>query len=170
MGVADIIPPRVPNGLAEIMATYGDPRYRPPGQVDPAWESANMVKVYDLPLVGHALYVHRAILTPLRRALARCQVIGGYNIHTIGCFAPRAQRGSNGLLLSTHTWGIAVDINPDTNKLIAPCYEDDPRRTDPANCDIPRAWIDAFKAEGWFWGADFGHRFDPMHLQFATGY
>lgn len=167
MGVADDIPPRAPNGLAEIMATYGDPKYRPPGQVDSAWESANMVKIYDLPLVRHALYVHRLIMTPLRRALARCSVIGGYDIHTIGCFAPRAQRGSNGLLLSTHTWGIAVDINPEQNSLISPCDEFDSRRS---QFDIPSEWVDAFESEGFTWGGDFRHRFDPMHFQLATGY
>lgn len=167
MGTADVIPPRAPNGLAEIYATYGDPKYRPPGQVDPAWEAANMVTVRDLPLIGHKLYVHRLIETPLRRALARCAVIGGYTIHTIGCFAPRAQRGSNGFLLSTHTWGIAVDINPEQNALVTPCYEDDPRR---ANYDIPDAWVRAFEDEGWVWGGTFRHRFDPMHFQMAAGY
>jgi hypothetical protein len=167
MAADDVIPPRPPNGLAEILATYGDPKYRPPGQVDAAWESASMVKVYDLPLVKHALFMHRLIVTPLRRALARCSVIGGYELHTIGCFAPRAQRGSNGFLLSTHTWGIAVDINPEQNPLITPCYEDDPRRS---QFDIPPAWVAAFKSEGWTWGGDFRHRFDPMHFQLASGY
>lgn len=167
MSDAITIPAQAPNGLAEIIATYGDPKYRPPGTVDAAWESANMVTVRDLPLVDHKLYVHRLVVTPLRRALARCKVIGGYDIHTIGCFAPRAQRGSNGFLLSVHTWGAAVDINPDQNKLVAPCYEDDPRRT---GYDIPDEWIEAFEAEGWFWGGKFKRRFDPMHFQLATGY
>lgn len=167
MSTADSIPPLAPNGLAEIYATYGDPKYRPPGTVDAAWESANMVTVRDLPLVSHKLYVHSLIATPLRRALARCAVIGGYQLTTIGCFAPRAQRGSNGFLLSLHTWGVAVDLNPETNKLVTPCYEDDPRR---AEFDLPMAWVNAFKAEGWTWGGDFKHRFDPMHMQMASGY
>lgn len=167
MPTDDVIPPLAPNGLAEIIATYGDPKYRPPGNVDPTWESANMVTVRDLPLVGHKLYVHRLVAIPLRRALARCAVIGGYGIHTIGCFAPRAQRGSNGFLLSAHTWGIAVDINPEYNAMVAPCYEDDPRRS---QFDIPMTWIDAFKAEGWTWGGDFRRRFDPMHFQMCSGY
>lgn len=167
MGTADVIPPRAPNGLAEIMATYGDPKYRPPGVVDAAWESANMVTVRDLPLVNHKLYMHRLIATPLRRALARCAVIGGYELTRIGCYAPRAQRGSNGFLLSLHTWGVAVDINPEQNPLVTPCYEDDPRR---AGYDIPDGWIRAFEDEGWMWGGNFKHRFDPMHFQMATGY
>ena len=168
MGSADEIPLAVPDGLAGIMATYGDPGYRPPGTVDIAWEAANMVTVRDLPLVGHKLYIHRLVAEPLRRALARCaDAAESYQIHTIGCFAPRAMRGTNGLLLSTHTWGIAVDINPDQNKLVAPCEVDDPRRS---GYDIPDEWIKAFVAEGWVWGGAFKHRFDPMHFQLASGY
>lgn len=167
MGAADVIPPRVPNGLAEIMATYGDPLYRPPGVVDHLWEAMNMVTVRDLPLVGHKLYCHKLVVEPLRRALAECEAIGGYEITTIGCFNPRAMRGTNGLLLSTHTWGIAVDINPETNKLVAPCEPDDPRRS---GYDIPDEWIAAFKCAGWVWGGDFHHRFDPQHFQMASGY
>ncbi|HXF86743.1 MAG TPA: M15 family metallopeptidase [Xanthobacteraceae bacterium] len=32
---------------------------------------------------------------------------------------------------------------------------------------MPQAVIDAFKAEGAFWGGDFRTRQDPMHFQFA---
>lgn len=156
-----------PHGLAEIYAAYGDPKYRPPGQVDAAWESENMVTVRDLPLWRIPKRVHRLAADPLRRALARCEAIGGYTLVSLGTFAPRAQRGSNGFLLSTHTWGIAVDLNADTNPLVAPCYEDDPRRS---QFDLPPTWVAAFEAEGWTWGGRFKHRFDPMHFQLASGY
>jgi len=33
---------------------------------------------------------------------------------------------------------------------------------------MPQVVIDAFKAEGAFWGGDFHARQDPMHFQFAT--
>lgn len=170
MGVSDEVPPAPPNGLAEVKSVFGDPGYLPPGRVDPRWEAEFMRKVYDLPLVGHVLYVNKLIVDPLRRALAACSSLrDGYVLHTIGCFAPRAQRGSNGAVLSLHTWGIAVDLNPEQNPLIAPCPPDDPRRRDRLNYNLPDAWIDAFKRAGFFWGGDFHNRFDSMHFQFATG-
>jgi len=82
--------------------------------------------------------------------------------------APRAQRGSAGLVASTHTWGIAFDLNADTNRLISPCDSADPRRA--TLRDVPDAWVSDAAAEGWFWGGSFKKRFDPMHFQLATGF
>lgn len=156
-----------PIGLAQILATFGDPKYDGHGGVSPAWEDAHMVLVRDLPLIPK-LYCNRVIVEPLRAALTACAELGdGYHLGTIGCFAPRAKRGTEGL--SVHTWGAAVDINPDCNRLIV-CELDDPRRTAPGARDIPDAWITAFKAAGFVWGGDFRHRFDPMHFQWCAGY
>jgi hypothetical protein len=161
-----------PHGLGAINAAFGDPRYLPPGKVSPAWEAAHMTLVRDFPLIPNGkLYVHKLIEAPLRQALEACAELGdGYHVHTIGCFAPRAQRGSWGFLLSTHTWGIAVDINAQQNPLITECNLEDARRRAPGARDIPDEWIAAFKAAGFFWGGDFSHRFDPQHFQFASGY
>lgn len=170
------IPPRPPNGLAEIIAFYGDPKYSN-GAVDPHWESTNLVMLHGLPMVpaqgNHPpgiLYVHKNIALPLQLALADCARIGGYAIESIACFAPRAMRGEDGDLLSTHTWAIAIDLNPARNPLIVRCPLGDPRRSAPGACDIPPAWIAAFKARGFIHGGDFTRRFDPMHFQLCSGY
>lgn len=164
------IPVRPPNGLNEIIATYGDPQYHA-GNVDPHWESQNLVMLHGLPLVaGGKLYVHKLVALPLQLALADCERIGGYELEHVGCFNPRAQRGASADILSTHTWAIAIDINPDRNPLITGCPVGDPRRSAEGACDIPPAWIAAFKARGFFWGGDFSRRFDPQHFQLCTGY
>jgi hypothetical protein len=169
MTVAPTIPPQAPHGLAEILAAYGDPKFDG-RRVDRKWEGENLITLHGLPLIpGGQIHVHKLVALPLQLALADCARIGGYQIYSFGCFSPRAQRGSKGLL-STHTWAIAVDINGPSNRLISPCFENDPRRTAPGARDIPDAWVAAFKARGFFWGGDFSHRFDPMHFQFATGY
>ena len=158
----------MPHGYAEIVRYYGDPKLLA-NRVDAAWERANMVLARDLPCGVAKLYVHRLIEVPLRAALARCEALG-WRPTTIGCFAPRAKRGSGDL--SVHTWGAAVDIDAATNPLVLNCPSGDPRRA--AWQDrldrLPDAVIDAFRSEGWTWGGDFRSRFDPMHFQWATGY
>lgn len=171
--MGDVIPPRVPNGLAEVIAAYGDPAphiVHGDWVVDPQWEMKYMTTLAH-PFLPHGkIYCNRVIVDMLRNVLDDWQTIGGYTIRTFGCYAPRAQRGSNGFVMSIHTVGAAFDLNADQNPIIYPCYPSDPRRTDPANCDIPVAWIEAAKARGWFWGGEFSRRFDPQHFQAATGF
>lgn len=177
--MSTIIPQQAPNGLAEIVAHYGDPKITRDQDgtwaVDPRWESANMTTIHH-PLIpaaqGSRLYMHSLVAPAFLRVLERwsARIVAGesYRVLHLGCFAPRAQRGSSGLLASTHSWGIAVDLNPDANKLITNIDPEDTRRQTAK--DIPDAWIMDAKQEGWFWGGEFHSRFDPMHFQFATGY
>lgn len=174
--MGDVIPVQAPNGLADIIAHYGDPKVQrsQDGEwtVDAKWESANCIIVQHGLLPRGKLYVHRLVAQPFLRVLDRwsARIQGGdtYKVVSIACFSPRAQRGSNGLLASTHSWAIAFDLNPDTNPMIVNIDPDDPRRI--TMLDIPRGWIDDAKAEGWFWGGEFHGRFDPQHFQLATGY
>ena len=178
------IPPQVPDGLAEIIATYGDPEVKiVNGQwaVNPTWESANMVVIHHPMLPLGRLYIHHLAAQPFLKVLERwsARVAAGdpYRVRTIGCFAPRAQRGSAGLVASTHTWGIAFDVNADANLLISPCDQSDARRTaiplivnGQTRRNIPTEWVSDAAAEGFFWGGAFKKRFDPMHFQLATGF
>jgi len=152
----------IPHGYSEIVEFFGDPHFAS-GSVDSRWEQASMILVRDLPGVPK-LYCHRLIVEPLREALVESQKLG-YRPTTIGCFAPRAKRGSS--QLSLHTFGAAVDLDAATNPLALNCPAGDPRRD---NFTIPREVIAAWKKIGWFWGGDFMTRFDPMHFQWATGY
>lgn len=166
MGV--VIPLRPPNGYGEIVQAFGDPRFDG-STVDHDWEETNMVMVPDIYPGARRLYCNKAIVEPLRAAFAACLALGdGYEIKRVGCFAPRFQRGSSSLV-SIHTFGAAIDLNPDQNPLIIPKpYNPAPVRG--VDFDIPEAWINAFRAQGFFWGGDFQRRFDAMHFQMATGY
>lgn len=127
-----------------------------------------MILVRDLPGVPK-LYCHRLIVEPLREALTESQKLG-YRPTTIGCFAPRAKRGSS--QLSLHTFGAAVDLDAESNPFVLNCPIGDPRRAAWRERPdrLPDAVIDAFVADGWTWGGDFRSHFDPMHFQWATGY
>lgn len=171
-----VIPPLAPNGYAEILEHYGDPKVRIVNgewTVDALWESTNMVTIHHplIPSPGKKRIHHLAaqpLLNVFERWSARIQAGDPYRVLTFGTFAPRAQRGSAGLVPSTHTWGIAFDLNEATNPLLKDIDADDPRRQTAR--DIPDAWIADAEAEGWFWGGKFQHRFDAMHFQLATGF
>jgi D-alanyl-D-alanine carboxypeptidase len=73
-----------------------------------------------------------------------------------GCFSFRSQR--TGSKLSTHAWGIAIDLNPESNA-----------QGTAGNMDVGLASI--LKQAGFSWGGDWqGKVRDPMHFQFCTGY
>jgi hypothetical protein len=94
------------------------------------------------------------------------QITGGrYVVRTLGCFAPRPKRVNGDL--SVHSWGLAVDINPDANPLAA--QPGPVAAVGQLGRDIPDAWVQAFEDVGFVWGGRF-HRPDPMHFQWVRGY
>lgn len=160
---------KTPNGLAEIISTFGDlaSYVRSDGTVDPRWESEKMMAVpipFSIPLAWDtkikvsSMRVHRSIASVLNdtftaindRGLASHIKTygGGYN------FRPKRSVAK----YSTHSWGIAIDLNPATNPM-------------GARGDMPMIIVDVFREFGWKWGGDWsGRNCDPMHFQFCTGY
>ena len=73
-----------------------------------------------------------------------------------GCFAFRPQR--TGTKLSSHCWGIAVDLNSETNQ-------------QGTSGDMDAAVVEVFRGAGFEWGGDWpGIRRDAMHFQFCSDY
>ncbi len=73
-----------------------------------------------------------------------------------GCFSFRPQR--TGAKLSAHSWGIAIDLNSESNSQ---------GTSGDMNADV----IAVFQQAGFEWGGDWpGRSKDPMHFQFCTGY
>lgn len=105
------------------------------------------------------LYVNQHVWPAARSAFEACLALhDGYQIRSLGCFAPRPKRVNGDL--STHSWGVAVDLNADTN----PLSLDGKLRM-----DIRPTSIAEFEKRGFAWGGRFP-RPDDMHLQFAAGY
>ena len=167
--VNEIEPLTVPHGLAEIIATFGDiHKYvRPDGQLDPRWQADFLARIrlpfplrlaWDESQTIDQMTCHRRMTYTYAAVFDRIQQRGlQKRVPTFGgCFAFRPQR--TGSKLSTHSWGIAIDLNPGTN-------------LQGSAGDMDAALIEIFCSAGFQWGGDWkGKGRDPMHFQFCTGY
>jgi hypothetical protein len=146
-----------PVGLDQIIHTFGNID-------DPQFEARNIV-LFDLP------YPLLFEGTPVRRA--RCHKLLVENFQKVfsdiktaglesevknysGIFARRSIRGF-GSHPSTHSWGIAIDLEADKFPL-------------GSTLRFPDEVIRIFHASGFFYGGDFQARKDPMHFQLCKGY
>ncbi len=158
-----------PHGLEQILATFGDIHAysRPDGSLDPRWQ-ADFLATVALPFPlrlswDHSKFVmkmtcHKRLTETFREIFSLIQArelrprISSFG----GCFVFRTQR--TGTRLSTHSWGIALDLNPETN-------------SQGSTGNMDPELIDIFRSAGFSWGGDWpGKARDPMHFQFCTGY
>jgi hypothetical protein len=150
---------KIPSGLAEVMAVFGDPNaldFETKHIVElvlpfslfyegkPVHRSRCHVKAKDhflMALNG----IHDAKLTDVVR-----------NYGGITSIPPRVKR-TNSSDLSTHSWGIAIDIEPQTYTL-------------GSSKRLPDDVVRIFRDAGFFYGGDFKKTKDPMHFQLCVGY
>lgn len=158
-----------PRGLDEICLVFGDiSQYiLPDHSLDPRWQSEFLTRItlpFALPLswdksraVDH-ISCHKLVGDIFEEVFGQLYNSGLYRKLTSfgGCFAFRPQR--TGTKLSTHAWGIAIDLNPETNQ------------QGTAGDFDPEA-VAVFAQAGFEWGGNWARPTrDPMHFQFCTGY
>ncbi len=169
----ELKPLKRPRGLAEITATFGDinsfMRLSANGEVclDPRFESEFISTVFlPYPLLlawdnSRTISAIRCHVLLAERFLAVFEKISRLGLSDKarffgGCFGFRPKR--NGTGLSTHSWGIALDLNPLTNSR-------------GALGDMNPGVIDIFEGYGFKWGGNWpGRMRDPMHFQYCSGY
>jgi LysM repeat protein len=158
-----------PHGLPAVLAEFGDiyARLREDGTLDPRWETEQLARAplpfpiplsWDMSKQVRNVYCHRKLVPILPAVFADIGRRGltGKVRSFGGCFNFRAKR--SGSKLSTHAWGIAIDLNPETNGM-------------GQDGDMPPGIVAAIKSAGFFWGGDWpGRNKDPMHFQFCRGY
>jgi hypothetical protein len=166
---AGAVPLTPPHGLQQILATFGDINQyiRKDGSLDPRWQADFLARAslpfalrlsWDLGTNVSEITCHKRLVEVFGDVFGRIQAGGleGKIQAFGGCFSFRPQR--NGSKLSTHAWGIAVDLNPATNE-------------QGAGGDMNADVIAVFLGAGFEWGGLWpGARRDPMHFQFCTGY
>ena len=157
----------------EAASFYGDPDPNGDGVPDRAWEDANlerlkppftMVLAWDVSKPLSAIRVHQKCASSLGRVLgvilAHYLTQEGIEKHRLhlygGAYNFRAMRGST--RLSMHSYGCAIDIDPENNPLGRPWRL--------GVGMIPEFVIEAFEAEEWIWGGRWS-RPDPQHFQAA---
>lgn len=146
-----------PSGLDEIIATFGK-------LDDQSFEAKNIVMfTLPYPLVYEGATVtrarcHKLVIDNFQKAFQAIKGVGldGQAKNYGGIYARRGIRGF-GAHPSTHSWGIAVDLEPERFPL-------------GSLKRMPDGIIKAFADAGFFYGGDFKSRRDPMHFQFATHY
>jgi hypothetical protein len=159
----------VPNGLAEIIATFGDIHayIDDTGNLKPSWNT-DYLAVAQLPfpisiswnksISVQRITCHKLMVPIFEDTFNEIQIQGLSDLVKSfgGCFAFRPQR--NAIKLSTHGWAISIDLNPETNQ-------------QGKAGDMPKAIIDVFASKGFEWGGIWpAKRRDGMHFQYATGY
>ena len=146
-----------------VKERFGEFSFRPTRgdaiEIDPAWEDANIVTV-DIEPLGlfecHRLVVPyvRSVVEDLRASGLLAEVDPGDFQLAGGCFNARLIRGGDkGFALSRHSWGIAIDINPSTNR-----YDGD--------VSLSEEFGQTFRDWGFSWGAGW-LRPDGMHFEWA---
>ena len=161
--------PAPPNGFQAIRNTFGDilNYVRNDGSIDPKWETERMGKVvlpFPIPLSwdtgknATSIRCHKLIAPLFEQVFGKIAASGlQHSVKTYGgCYNYRPKR--NGVKPSTHSWGIAIDLNPNTNAM-GTTGDMDPRL------------VDLFEGFGFVWGGRWaGRSKDPMHFQYCSGY
>jgi hypothetical protein len=157
-----------PIGLEEIIAMFGDVRayIQRDGSLDPRWEEDFLALVtvpFPLPLAWdpakaiRQFRCHKRLGPGFGEVFARIVERGLESEITSfgGCYSFRPQRGAS--KLSAHCWGIAIDLNPQTNVM-------------GTAGTMNRGVVEAFTDFGFEWGGSWTARRDPMHFQFCQEY
>lgn len=161
--------PSPPHGLAQVITTFGNlfEFIRPDHTLDPRWQAERLTTIplpfsmrlsWDQSRQVNRMTCHR-LMEPIFRTCF--QQVGDAGLQSQitsfgGCFCFRAQR--TGTKLSTHCWGIAIDLNPECNAQGTPGH-------------MHPAVVTIFRDAGFTWGGDWsGPACDPMHFQFCSGY
>lgn len=148
---ADVMAPaRLKWAFGEFAITDGPGRWVQQGVT---WLRA-AYREQEVPIIG-MLECHEAMFAPLTAALQ--ELVDRDLAHLVdpedsdGCWAPRVQAGTT---LSSHAWGIAIDLNVQGNH-----YGAEPT--------MPPEVIETFTRHGFVWGGDWLTP-DGMHFELAV--
>lgn len=160
--------------VKDLYAFYGVPDRNSDGQSDISWVEENIVRIvppYQMLFSWNQMPVktiqcHRKVQPYLLKALQgiaqefSSNDIAKYQLNKCGgCFSsPRPRR--NGTRLSLHSFGAAIDISPDINRL-GRIYQQDKGM-------MPMKVVEIFKDQGAKWGGLWRVAPDAMHFEWTA--
>lgn len=158
-----------PYELDEIMLTFGDifDYINNDGTIKSKWEIDQMSLVhlpFTIPLASYPsievdkIYCHKKLNSTFAKVFQTIEQnrLSPYVRSFAGCFMFRNKY--NDPQLSTHSWGIAIDLNPETN-------------LPGTRGDMHPGIVEIFQSFGFEWGGNWKRREkNPMHFQWCTGY
>ncbi len=154
----DLVIPR-PNGLAEITEMFGAILWDEADGgniiITNGWDDQNIVRA-TFPITGVHL-VHKKMEPVFHVVLEELKDRGlDGEIKQFGTYSPRHKMHNPKRSLSTHSWGIACDVNQATNA---------PGRRGDLNPEI----VVVFEKHGFEWGGRWKNP-DDMHFQYCKGF
>lgn len=160
---------------ADLESVYGKVAvydYNDEGRLNPNWE-ASYLQILELPyamrlswnqeVLVRQIACNRAVFQSLAKILYGIWDLYGKDIKRVqearmdlygGCFCFRPRR--TGHALSVHSWGAAIDLDPENNPL--------GKQWQDGKGMMPKEVISIFLSEGWKWGGSFSNP-DPMHFE-----
>ena len=162
----------IPKGLKEINKYYGNPDRDNNFELDPGWVQAHLTR-FKLPFKMKLSWKNQYVTHILAHYLVGPSIIDALNeiknfsgliylkenkFDEIGGVYNFRKMG-NYPALSTHSWGIAIDINPHLGPYGGISH-------------MPDFIVNAFKKRGFNWGGDWPPKWasDAMHFAGNTGY
>jgi len=161
--------PPTPHGLEGVIDTFGDiyDWMQDDGTLDSGFQRQQLDRA-DLPFPVALswdtsrrvtqLYCHKLLAPVFVEVFETIERAGLRDeVRTYGgCFNFRSKRSA--AKLSTHSWAISVDLNPESNPM-------------GSDGDMHPGIVEIFQTYGFKWGGDWpGRARDPMHFQYCTGY
>jgi hypothetical protein len=145
----------------EKVQLFGDPKPQPQkdGYAKLAPDFLLRIKYFDFPILGR-LYFHNKVFPQLFNCLKIIEKEGlakEIDVETTkrigGTFVPRYQRWDPKYSLSSHAFGIAIDMfSVDSNGKIN-------------KVKWSEKFIKIFEDNGFYWGGNFKSFYDPVHFE-----
>lgn len=148
----------VPSGLAEIEKQFGKIEYvdAAGGYIEITNDFARNIVEHEFPVVGRQMF-HAKLVPVLERVLEEIQKRGlDREIRQFGTWCPRHKMHDRKNGLSTHSYGIACDVNQATN-------------LPGTRGDMEPGIVECFEMFGFEWGGRYRNR-DDMHYNYCRQY
>ena len=158
--VLGIVLPDVPEGRDATDAYYSHLVYTEGVggriNVSGAWEAANLK--YVTLHTGQRVRLHNKVADEFVTLFAEACLKGAYTPRSVQTYVPRHTLWDAAKSISLHSYGIAIDFDPELNHNGA--------APGTARLDSAPGFVQVFRDAGWAWGGDW-HMRDTMHFQRA---